>query len=176
MGKVVGPIYRNTKNDIPSEKSVFIQFPFLGIFCVYFLQISRLRNREGYFECRGMAVWWPIIESNREKIITQKINFTNKYIFYCITNRKKKNIVLQFLLILWQKYKKKSQLFPGMKKWSRGKGTMLTASFRRSAFNCPGNLRGLRLCLTSSHLSGCPFYHLIIACTHILDNRRAMQA
>merc|ERR1712042_307237 len=30
---------------------------------------------------------------------------------------------------------------PGMKKWSRGKGTMLTASFRRSAFNCPGNLR-----------------------------------
>ena len=30
---------------------------------------------------------------------------------------------------------------PGMKKWSRGNGTMLTASLRRSAFSCPGNLR-----------------------------------
>merc|ERR1740131_629442 len=30
---------------------------------------------------------------------------------------------------------------PGMKKWSRGNGTMLTASFLRSAFSCPGNLR-----------------------------------
>ncbi|KOX72162.1 Tubulin beta-2 chain [Melipona quadrifasciata] len=30
---------------------------------------------------------------------------------------------------------------PGMKKCRRGNGTMLTASFRRSAFNCPGNLR-----------------------------------
>merc|ERR1712241_1428198 len=30
---------------------------------------------------------------------------------------------------------------PGMKKCSRGKGTMLTASFLRSAFSCPGNLR-----------------------------------
>merc|ERR1719447_1117465 len=28
---------------------------------------------------------------------------------------------------------------PGMKKWRRGKGTILTASLRRSAFNCPGN-------------------------------------
>ena len=26
---------------------------------------------------------------------------------------------------------------PGMKKWRRGKGTMFTASFRRSAFSCP---------------------------------------
>ena len=30
---------------------------------------------------------------------------------------------------------------PGMKKWRRGKGTMLTASFRRSAFSWPGNRR-----------------------------------
>ena len=30
---------------------------------------------------------------------------------------------------------------PGMKKWSLGKGTMLTANFRKSAFNWPGNLR-----------------------------------
>merc|ERR1719505_413183 len=30
---------------------------------------------------------------------------------------------------------------PGMKKWRRGKGTMLTASFLRSAFSWPGNLR-----------------------------------
>ncbi|KAF0768944.1 Uncharacterized protein FWK35_00004167 [Aphis craccivora] len=30
---------------------------------------------------------------------------------------------------------------PGMKKWSRGNGTMLTASLRRSAFSCPGNRR-----------------------------------
>ena len=30
---------------------------------------------------------------------------------------------------------------PGMKKWSLGNGTMLTASFLRSAFSCPGNLR-----------------------------------
>merc|ERR1719295_2332721 len=28
---------------------------------------------------------------------------------------------------------------PGMKKWRRGKGTMLTASFRKSALSCPGN-------------------------------------
>jgi hypothetical protein len=27
---------------------------------------------------------------------------------------------------------------PGMKKWSRGKGTMLTASLRKSAFSWPG--------------------------------------
>merc|ERR1719186_1753552 len=30
---------------------------------------------------------------------------------------------------------------PGMKKWRRGKGTMLTASLRRSELSCPGNLR-----------------------------------
>merc|ERR1712032_419745 len=30
---------------------------------------------------------------------------------------------------------------PGMKKWRRGKGTMLTASFLKSAFSWPGNLR-----------------------------------
>ena len=30
---------------------------------------------------------------------------------------------------------------PGMKKWSLGKGTMFTASFLRSAFSWPGNLR-----------------------------------
>ena len=30
---------------------------------------------------------------------------------------------------------------PGMKKWRRGKGTMLTASFLRSALSWPGNLR-----------------------------------
>merc|ERR1712013_605874 len=30
---------------------------------------------------------------------------------------------------------------PGMKKCRRGNGTMFTASFLRSAFNCPGNLR-----------------------------------
>merc|ERR1712198_590133 len=30
---------------------------------------------------------------------------------------------------------------PGIKKWRRGKGTMLTASFLRSALSCPGNLR-----------------------------------
>ena len=30
---------------------------------------------------------------------------------------------------------------PGMKKWRRGKGTMFTASFLRSAFSWPGNLR-----------------------------------
>ena len=30
---------------------------------------------------------------------------------------------------------------PGMKKCSLGKGTMLTASLRRSAFSWPGNLR-----------------------------------
>ena len=30
---------------------------------------------------------------------------------------------------------------PGMKKWSLGKGTMLVASFLRSAFSWPGNLR-----------------------------------
>lgn len=30
---------------------------------------------------------------------------------------------------------------PGIKKCNRGKGTMLTASFLRSAFSCPGNLR-----------------------------------
>ena len=30
---------------------------------------------------------------------------------------------------------------PGMKKWRRGNGTMLTASFLRSAFSCPGNRR-----------------------------------
>jgi len=30
---------------------------------------------------------------------------------------------------------------PGMKKCSLGKGTMFTASLRRSAFNCPGNRR-----------------------------------
>merc|ERR1719323_1361591 len=30
---------------------------------------------------------------------------------------------------------------PGMKKGRRGKGTMLTASFLRSAFSCPGNLK-----------------------------------
>merc|ERR1719512_591352 len=30
---------------------------------------------------------------------------------------------------------------PGMKKWRRGKGTMLTASLRRSAFSWPGNRR-----------------------------------
>ena len=29
----------------------------------------------------------------------------------------------------------------GMKKWRRGKGTMLTASFLRSAFSWPGNRR-----------------------------------
>ena len=28
-----------------------------------------------------------------------------------------------------------------MKKWSRGKGIMLTASFRRSELSCPGNRR-----------------------------------
>ena len=30
---------------------------------------------------------------------------------------------------------------PGMKKWRRGKGTMLTASLRRSALSWPGNRR-----------------------------------
>ncbi len=30
---------------------------------------------------------------------------------------------------------------PGMKKWRRGKGTMLTASLRKSAFNWPGKRR-----------------------------------
>jgi len=30
---------------------------------------------------------------------------------------------------------------PGMKKCRRGKGTILTASLRRSAFSWPGNLR-----------------------------------
>merc|ERR1719369_26950 len=30
---------------------------------------------------------------------------------------------------------------PGMKKWRRGNGTMLTASFLRSAFSWPGNRR-----------------------------------
>ena len=30
---------------------------------------------------------------------------------------------------------------PGMKKWRRGKGTILTASLRRSALSWPGNLR-----------------------------------
>ena len=30
---------------------------------------------------------------------------------------------------------------PGMKKWRRGKGTMLTASLRRSAFSWPGKRR-----------------------------------
>lgn len=30
---------------------------------------------------------------------------------------------------------------PGMKKCRRGKGTMLTANFLRSALSCPGNLR-----------------------------------
>lgn len=30
---------------------------------------------------------------------------------------------------------------PGMKKCRRGKGTILTASLRRSALSCPGNLR-----------------------------------
>jgi len=31
--------------------------------------------------------------------------------------------------------------YPVRKKWSRGKGIMLTASFRRSELSCPGNRR-----------------------------------
>ena len=41
---------------------------------------------------------------------------------------------------LWLK-KKTPNALPGIKKWRRGKGTMLTASFLRSAFSWPGNRR-----------------------------------